>query len=325
MIINLTHCKVIFQTQQYIQLVEEHLEVCKFASGLSKLFGEILCQNYLGCTSPPVFGERNREFWDILRENEVFVQDPFKHVAAVDKLYLNDAQLSKSDIQRLTKAIRAGGKLPHLKYLNISFNDLSHMEREVEALIAACDAHSEEPLELWLWGTGLTEEFIQRCRDTYLNVEIPSAETLNFGDVKLSKADIQSISRSIMARKLPKLKKLNLSNKNPTGCLKLLFGGPDHPGFPSLEELNLALTHLNQKDVKSLNEAIKARKLPRLWKLNLSLNDLRHMEREVEALIAACDTHCEKRLKLWLRDTVLSQEFIQRCRGKYRNVEIDWF
>ncbi len=154
--------------------MEEHLEVCKFASGLSKQFGEMLCQHYLGYTFTPVFGKRSREFWDIIRENELFSHNLFNHVPSVKELHLNDVQLSKSDIQSLTNAIRAG-KLSQLEFLNLNYNYLSDMEREVEALITACHAHCEtwwKPVELNLWRTGLSEEFIQRCRDKYPSVKI---------------------------------------------------------------------------------------------------------------------------------------------------------
>ncbi len=40
------------------------------------------------------------------------------------------------------------------------------------SLIAACGVHCEKQLELNLWGTGLGEKFIQRCRDKNHNVEI---------------------------------------------------------------------------------------------------------------------------------------------------------
>ncbi len=292
------------------------MEVAKCASGLSNQFGEILCQQYFGNTSPPVFGERHREFWDILRENEIFTQDLFKHVPSVEKLYLADAQLSKSDIQSLTKTIKAG-KLPQLKYLNISYNDLGHMEREVEALIATHDARGEKQLKLRLWRTELSEKFKKRCEDKYRRVEIPSAERLNFSDVQLSKADIQSISRAIKDKELPQPKELDLCNNTLTGCLTDLFGGSDHPGFYRLEKLNLWETHLNLEDVRSLGEAVRAEKLPRLKEVILS-----GMEKEIEGLIAACDAHCEKRLKLWLLVSKLSWEFKQKCRDMYHNVDI---
>ncbi len=60
----------------------------------------------------------------------------------------------------------------------------------------------------------------------------------------------------------------------------------------------------------------------RVWGTGLSENDLSHMEREVEALIAACGAHCVYGVRLWLDRTTLSEEFLQRCRDKYRNVRI---
>ncbi len=331
------------------------MEVSKFASGLSKQFGKMLCQHYLESASPPVFGERHREFWDILRENEIFSQDLFKHAPSVERLYLSDVQLSKSDIQSLTKTIRAG-KLPQLVWLNLSINNLSGMEREVEALFAACDVYCEERLCLWLSGTALSEEFIQRCKVKYRNVQIPFAETLDFFNVQLSKADLQSITRAIKAGKLPQLLGSNLSFSNlsqmerevkaliaayDAHCekrLKLWLWGTGlseeftercrdkyrRVEIPSAEILELGNTQLSKADIQSITSAITSGKLPKLNKLSLSHNDLSHIEREVEALMAACDAHCQERLWLYLWDTGLSREFVKRCRDQYHNVGIYW-
>ncbi len=148
-----------------------------------------------------------------------------------------------------------------------------------------------------------------------------SVETIDLKYADLNKAEIRRLFKAIKAGKLPQLKELELWN-TLTGHLNDLFGGPDHPGFPSLEKLVLRDAHLNREDVESLSEAVRAGKLPKLNKLSLSHNDLSHMEREVKALIAAWDAHCEEWVKLNLYGTGLSEEFIQRCRDKYRNVEI---
>ena len=115
----------------------------------------------------------------------------------------------------------------------------------------------------------------------------------------LTNWDIESLTAVLISRK-----QLILNSIAVTGLLKLL-NEPDHPGFPCLEMLSLARTQLNQEDVESLSEAVRAGKLPQLKLLDLSRNDLMHMEREVEALIAACDAlHCEKRV--WFEGLSLS-------------------
>ncbi len=141
--------------------------------------------------------------------------------------------------------------------------------------------------------------------------------------VGLSKSELQSLTKAIRAGKLLQLKQLDLRSNILSGCLKDLFGGPGHPGFPSLKRLDLHNTDLNQEDVESLSAAVRAGKLPQLKELNLGFNDLSDMEREVEALVAACVAHCEELLWLGLRDTGLSEEFIQWCRDKYRDVLIN--
>ncbi len=64
--------------------------------------------------------------------------------------------------------------------------------------------------------------------------------------------------------------------------------------------------------------------LPQLVGLNLSFKNLRHMAREVEALITACDAHCEEWVGLNLKRTGLSKEFIKRCRYNYHKGGIYW-
>ncbi len=194
------------------------------------------------------------------------------------KLDLRDAHLNREDVESLSEAVRAG-KLPQLEELNLISSDLSNMEDEVEALIAACDAHCEKWVLLNLYGSGLSGEFIQRCRNEYRNVlttyvstslyilrdnkihsqdlfgilrqSNSSVETIVLKYADLNKAEIRRLLKAIKAGKLPQLKELELFD-TLTGHLNDLFGGPNHPGFPSLEKLDLSEAHLNREDVESL-------------------------------------------------------------------------
>ena len=93
------------------------------------------------------------------------------------ELNLSYTSLNQEDMARLVEAIRAA-KLPQLWQLDLGDNDLSHMENEVEDLVAACDVHCREQIYLNLCGTGLGTEFKRMCEDTYhnVNLNIPEAD-----------------------------------------------------------------------------------------------------------------------------------------------------
>ncbi len=199
--------------------------------------------------------------------------------------------LNQEDLESLHEAVRSE-KLPKLKIL-----DLSH---------------------------SILTSFLKDLLGGPNHPGFPSLEILDLLDTHLNQEDVESLGEAVRVGKLPQLKMLELWGNTLTGCLKDIFGGPNHPGFPSLEVLDLRKTHLNREDVESLSEAVWAGKLPQLKVLNLDCNDLSHMEREVDDLIAACDVHCEKWVELQLRGTGQSQEFRQGCRDKYCRVEIKW-
>ncbi len=200
------------------------------------------------------------------------------------------------------------------------------MEKHKEVLRFAC-AMSDDVVD-FLFRQGdilsacrLSPRFTKAC--TEILAENPSYEPHLLAGLrflcehrKYGAMDIKSFHHTLVS--------LNLGNGRLTGAMKLLTER-SHPGFPSLEVLDLSETHLNREDVESLSEAVRAGKLPQLKELYLSYNDLSHMEREVEALIAAWYAHCEERVNLGLMETGLREEFKQRCRDKYPNVEIDWF
>ncbi len=131
--------------------------------------------------------------------------------------------------------------------------------------------------------------------------------------------------------------------------------GSGHPGFPKLTDLELSRTSLNDKDAVDLCDAIGAGKFPLLTFLSLACNmfnktavqrlaqvitehNLPHLnelnlsgsgfcfperEREVDALITACDGHYNV-LELRLFGYGLSTEFKKTCRDRFLNVVIRW-
>ncbi len=267
---------------------------------------------------------------------------------SLEILDLGNTHLSWEDVESLREAVRAG-KLPHLKELDLLENTLTGCLKD---LFGGPDHPGFPSLEILDLGkTALNWEDVKSLSEAVRAGKLPylkelklswntltgclkdlfggpdhpgflSLEILDLGKTDLNRENVESLGEAVQAGKLPQLKKLNLKWNTLTGCLKDLFGGPDHPGFPSLENLDLWNTHLNQEDVESLSEAVRARKLPQLTFLFLKDNDLRHMEREVEDLIAACDAHCEKWVYLFLWDPELSKESMRRCGDKYHDVEI---
>ncbi len=330
----------------------KHAEVVKFASGLSEQIGTFLWQYLVPRTMEEESVSGCQQLFRWLRENELFSQDLFPKVPSVKKLHLSDLDLSWAEVQSLSHAIKAG-RLPQLKVLVLWNNILTgwlkdlfvgpnhpgfprlemlglegtHLNSEdVESLSEAVRAGKLPELKELALGKNNLTGCLKDLFGGPHHPRFPSLEKLVLSDTHLSRDDVGSLSEAVRAGKLPELKELDLSENTLTGCLKDLFGGPDHPGFPSLEKLFLNNNHLNQEEVESLSEAVWGGKLPHLKDLNLRHNNLSRMEREVEALMAACDSYCEKRVWLGLWRTQLRQEeFTQRCRDKYCDVEIEWF
>lgn len=183
----------LFPTWSHISI---HKEVVRFACGLSKHVASFLSKNYFPVARANVI----KEFFDLLRENEIFSQDIFQDVPQVEELFLFGVNLNKSEVQSLYKAVEAGklpgltklyleiagcseaelqslsalitkGKLRKLRILGLYTTDLSHVKSEVEALIAACDAHCVKDMELGLFANGLSEETVQEWRKKYHHVK----------------------------------------------------------------------------------------------------------------------------------------------------------
>ncbi len=267
---------------------------------------------------------------------------------SLENLYLSNTDLNREDIESLGEAVSAG-KLPQLKKMTLSDNTLTGCLKDLfggpdhpgfpsleELILDATNLNREDVESLseavsagklpQLKEMHLSHNTLTGClKDLFGGPNHPGFPSLVFlylSHTDLNREDMESLGEAVRTGKLPQLKKMTLFDDTLTGCLKDLFGGPDHPGFPSLEELILGATNLNREHVESLSKAIRAGKLPQLTYLRLLYNGLGLMEREVEDLIAACDAHSEKHLKLDLRfSTGLNSEFIKRCKDKYHNVK----
>ena len=98
-----------------------------------------------------------------------------------------------------------------------------------------------------------------------------SLQILDLLDTELDAADDDALCEAVKQNKLPQLQQIDLSQNVLTGQLKLLFGGEDHPGFPSQQKLDLAITVLDAADADALGEAMKQNKLPQLQQIDLRL------------------------------------------------------
>lgn len=289
--------------------------VLRFASGLSPKVGDFLCQHHIkGKTFDEVF-------MSILRENEMFCSGIFQKIPGAERIDLDDAHLNEAEIRSLLRAAH-DGKLQKIVELTLTSNNMTG----------------------WL----------KHLFNGHDSLRFPRLRKMDLSNTELNTEDVESLSKAVREGQFPQLQNLDLSMNKLTGCMSSLVGGRDHPGFAGLNELNLGFADLNEKDVEDLCNAVRARKfpqlkdlhlpsnalsgsgihrltsvitedkLPHLNNLNLGYNELSHMESEVEALIAACDAHCENQLGLQLWETGLSEEFTQRCEDKYRNVPIHW-
>ncbi len=219
---------------------------------------------------------------------------------SLEKLWLGDTHLNREDVESLSEAVRAG-KLPQLKDLNLEQTTLTgylkdlfggpnhHGFLSLEKLNLCATHLNQEDMESLCEAVGagkllnLKELDLTYCalngysKNLLVGPNHPgfsSLEKLKLYGICLNQQDVKSLSEAVGAEKLPQLKKLDLQYSRITGFMKDLFGGPGHPPFSGLKKINLSNTNLNQTDVKSLGEAVKAGKLPKLKELRLCQNTL---------------------------------------------------
>ena len=144
-------------------------------------------------------------------------------------LKLQQTKLSSKDLVSISKAI-SRDTLPALENLDISDN-----------LLTNCLIH---------------------LFSNFDHIGQQHLKDLNLSHTGLSRSDLKSVSSAVQACKLPKLKYLNLSENILTNNIRELVGGPNHPGFRSLEYLDLHKSKLSTADWKYLLAAIHDDKFP---------------------------------------------------------------
>ena len=101
---------------------------------------------------------------------------------SLEELGLTCPRLGKHDLLHLVKLMQTN-KLPQLKYLWLSRNNLHELENELGTLIEVCVTHHQRELQLLLEYNNLPGRFLDKwqkcCECTNVNISL-SAEVLNF-------------------------------------------------------------------------------------------------------------------------------------------------
>ena len=193
----------------------------------------------------------------------------------LENLDFSNRELTKTGINCLFQVL-VNKKLPKVTNLDLSFNTL----------------------------TGCLHELLSSISN--------DLSMLSLKGTQLSKIDINSLCQAIKEKKFMRLTWLQLSVNVLSGCVEELLCGTDDCVLPHLGYLSLRSTSMNKLDLKSLSEALKSCKLPRLTYLHLEDNDLFTMEGEVENLIKTCIEFHKSNIILFLEDNNLSDEFLTR-------------
>ena len=177
--------------------------------------------------------------------------------------------------------------LTQLEYLNLSYNDLSHI-------------------------------------DTIHLSNKPNLSHLNCRKTQMSVTLCKNVIGQL--RHISRLSYLDLSGNTLTGCLTNFLPDP-HPGIPELKEIHLSGTALDKEDLQHLTHLIQTHKLPGLETLDLEHNRFRGIETDVEHLIEACVSHHQRGLNLVMLGNDLSDAFRekwkQRCAGTNIGLDFD--
>ena len=211
-----------------------------------------------------------------------FLRDPYPGLNKLETLDLSSTAVSKEDLEHLSN-ITQNKKLPNLKSLDLSHNIL----------------------------TGCLSSFL-----TDPHPGLPELQNFHLKHTKLTTDDLQYLSHITQSKKLPKLRKLDLSEYTLRGMLSSFLPDP-HQRLPELQVLYLSRTSLNKDDLQHLSHLIQTDKLPRLNFLDLADNRLHDMETDVEHLIKACVTDDKRQLTLFLGGNYLPQVFVT-WEGRYK-------
>ncbi len=212
---------------------------------------------------------------------------------SLQELYLVDTELDAADLEALGEAVKQN-KLPQLQKINLEHNtltgslkhlfggedhpgfpslqelDLDHTNldaADLESLREAVKQNKLPQIQKINLGWNTLTGSLKHLFGEEDHPRLPSLQELNLADTELDAADLKTLCEAVKQNKLPQLQKLHLGRNTLTSSLKHLFGGEDHPGFPSLQELDLDHTNLDAADLEALREAVKQKKLPRLQKV----------------------------------------------------------
>ena len=257
-----------------------------------------------------------------------FLPDPHPGLPELLFLHLKRTALNKEDLQHLFSIIQLN-KLPKLQWLDLSHNTLRGC---LSSFLA--DPHPGLPELLWLHlkSTALNKDDLQHFSHITQNNKLPKLqdldlsqntltgclssflpdphtglselEELHLSSTALNKDDLQHFSHITQSNKLPRLKILDLSDNNLTGCLCSFL-----QSLPEVKYLLLCNTELNKEDLQHIKHLVQYGKLPGLLDLHLKGNGLYQMKEELRDLIETCVTNHQGHLWLYLNDNDLSTEF----------------
>ena len=175
------------------------------------------------------------------------------------RLILKRTQLNTNDLVNLFQAI-SNNKFPDLIELNVSENTLD-----------GCIHHLVE-------GPGLG---------------LQSLEVLNLKDTHMANSDISALGTLCKQGRFPKLTTFILTGNELTGAINDILSDSNHTGFTNLETLKIKESQLNGSDVKSLSNAVKEGRLPKLKSLCLGLHSDEIYDMDVEEFIKTCVQHAQ--------------------------------
>ncbi len=219
----------------------------------------------------------------LLREiRESFQEDVFSQLPPVNLIgpsvesekCLENGVLHPQDLQCLSQAVK-DNKQPELLEINLMHTPLhGHLKK----LLGGAD-HPGFPMLRWLglMHTCVNQEDLRSLGEVVRMQQLPQLqtlllsenwlngrlrcllgdaghpgfsclETLSLEATNLRLKDLQALAEAATQNKLPKLKVLELARNPFSRCLKQLFGGKNHPGFPALEYLDLSHTHLHPEE-----------------------------------------------------------------------------
>ena len=125
---------------------------------------------------------------------------------------------------------------------------------------------------------------------------LQSLEVLNLKDTQLADSDISALAALCKLGRLPKLTTFNLTGNVLTGAINDILSDCSLTVFMHLETLMTEEAQLNGDDVKSLSNAVKEDRLPKLKSLCLGLHSDETDDMDVVEFIKTCVKHAQHRM-----------------------------